>query len=201
MKTKFTTVKNTIIFFFTIEQTDSKWTKYCNIKALYKTHGVYLYKKSNYFQCGCINKWRSGDFSIETRLYTFRSFCFLKPSQEKVVLYFLYEVISKLICMNVENSYNCLTKMSMRGDFKTRLVFLEAKAKASKGIQPGLYWKITWSSPINTFHWCTNILYWFCKMLWYCIILFILNQFSQLWIKEKNNNNFTSLNILYSSML
>ena len=41
-------------------------TKYCNIKAFYKTHGVYSYNQWNYFQRGCMDKWQSGDFSMQT---------------------------------------------------------------------------------------------------------------------------------------
>ena len=41
----------------------------------------------------------------------------------------------------------------------------------------------------------------FCKMLWYCSTLFILNQFSQLWIKEKKKNNiFTGLNVFFNAL-
>ena len=35
----------------------------------------------NYFQCSCIDKRRSGDISLQTRLYTFRSFSLLINSE------------------------------------------------------------------------------------------------------------------------
>ena len=39
---KFKTVKILLLFlWFTIDWTDSKWTKYCNIKAFYKIRRVY----------------------------------------------------------------------------------------------------------------------------------------------------------------
>ena len=31
-----------LLFLFTTDGTDSKWTKYCNIKAFYKTRGVFI---------------------------------------------------------------------------------------------------------------------------------------------------------------
>ena len=31
-----------------------------------KNHGVYSYNQWNYFQRGCMDKWRSGDFSMQT---------------------------------------------------------------------------------------------------------------------------------------
>ena len=37
----------------------------CHIKAFNKTHGVYSYNGWNCFQHGCMDKWRSGDFSIQ----------------------------------------------------------------------------------------------------------------------------------------
>ena len=47
---------------------------------------------------------------------------------------------------------------------------------------------------------CTNILYGFCKMLWYCNILFILNRSGQLWIKQtKNNNTFYCFKCIHQS--
>ena len=70
------------------------------------------------------------------------------------------------------------------------------EAKASKCIQPGLYWKNYLTAAYlyirteNSSTGCTNILRGFCKMLWYCSILFILNQSRQLWIKQKKNNTF-----------
>ena len=49
---------------------------------------------------------------------------------------------------------------------------------------------------------CTSIVHHgFCKMLWYCSILFILNQSGQLWIKEKNNNSFTGLNKFFKTFI
>ena len=42
--------------------------KYFNIKAFYKTHGVYLYKQWNYFLRGYMDNWRSGDFRSESFL-------------------------------------------------------------------------------------------------------------------------------------
>ena len=36
------------------------------MKAFYKTHGIYLYNQWNYFQRECMDKWRSGDFSLQT---------------------------------------------------------------------------------------------------------------------------------------
>ena len=51
---------------FTTDRADSKWTKYCNIKSFYKIRGVYSYNQWNYFQRRCMDKWRSGDFSLQT---------------------------------------------------------------------------------------------------------------------------------------
>ena len=74
MKNKFSIVKICFIFlWFTFNQTDSKWTKYCNIKAFNKTHGVYSYNQWNYFQRRCMDKRRSGDFSIQTWCIPFAS--------------------------------------------------------------------------------------------------------------------------------
>ena len=63
----FKTVKILSFFsLFTIGRTDSKWTKYCNFKAFCKFRKVYSHNQWNYFQRGCMDKWRSGDFSIQT---------------------------------------------------------------------------------------------------------------------------------------
>ena len=51
---------------FKFGRTDSKWTKYCIIKAFYKSPGVFSFNQWNYFQRGCIDQWQSGDFSIQT---------------------------------------------------------------------------------------------------------------------------------------
>ena len=40
-------------------------TKFCNIKAFYKTPQSIFDNQWNYFQRGCMHKWRSGDFSIQ----------------------------------------------------------------------------------------------------------------------------------------
>ena len=36
------------------------------MKSFYKIHGVYSNNQWNYFQRGCMDKWRSGDFTIQT---------------------------------------------------------------------------------------------------------------------------------------
>ena len=43
------------------------------ISKHYKTRGVYPFNQWNYFQRGYIDKRRSGDFSRQTRMFTFRS--------------------------------------------------------------------------------------------------------------------------------
>ena len=45
-------------------------------KAFYKTNGAYSYNQWNYFQGGCMDKWRSGDFSIQTRCIPLEAFAF-----------------------------------------------------------------------------------------------------------------------------
>ena len=52
-----------MLFFFDSQLTAQiqNKTKYCDIKGFYKTHNQW-----NYFQRGCMDKWRSGDFSIQT---------------------------------------------------------------------------------------------------------------------------------------
>ena len=75
LKNIFTTVKNIVLCFFDLQLTGQIQNEQ-NIKAFYKIRGVYLYDQWNYFQRGCIDQWRSSDFSIQTRLYTFRSFHF-----------------------------------------------------------------------------------------------------------------------------
>ena len=63
---KYKTVQILLFFlWFTVDRTDSKWPKY-NIKAFYKTRGLYSYNQWNYLQRGCMDKWRSGDFSLQT---------------------------------------------------------------------------------------------------------------------------------------
>ena len=63
---------------FTTDRTDSKWTNIAISKHFYKTRGVFSFNQWNYFQRGCIDKRRSSDCSIQTRLYIFRSFRFQK---------------------------------------------------------------------------------------------------------------------------
>ena len=36
------------------------------VELFYKTHGIYSYNQWNYFQRGCMDKWRSDDFLIQT---------------------------------------------------------------------------------------------------------------------------------------
>ena len=69
-KPMFKALKNTFKYYFFFESQLTRLiqnkTKYCNIKAFYKTHSVYSYNQWNYFLRGCMEKWRSGDFSIQT---------------------------------------------------------------------------------------------------------------------------------------
>ena len=90
LKNSFKIVKSIVIFFvwFTTDGTDSKWTKYCNIKAFYKTRGVYSYNQRNYFQRGCIDKRRSGDFSALGTNYYISTFTLLHWSK-------LYQVVHR----------------------------------------------------------------------------------------------------------
>ena len=75
------TSKNIIIFYFDSQLTGQIQNKnkillnikefyktdgVYNIKEFYKTDGVYSYNQWDYFQRGCMDKWRSGDFSIQT---------------------------------------------------------------------------------------------------------------------------------------
>ena len=67
----FKPAKNIAIFFFDSQLTGliQNKTKYCNIKAFYKTHGIYSYNQWNYFQLGCMDKWRSCDISNKPGAY------------------------------------------------------------------------------------------------------------------------------------
>ena len=48
---------------------------------------------------------------------------------------------------------------------------------------------------------CMNILHGFCKMLWYCSILFILNHSGQMWIKQqKVKILFTVINVFCKAL-
>ena len=79
MKNKLSTVKNIVIFIYNccyfylqLSVLIQHKTKYCNIKAFYQSR-VGSYNQWNYFQLRCIDKRWSGDFSVRTGLYTFRS--------------------------------------------------------------------------------------------------------------------------------
>ena len=89
-KNKFTTVKNIVVFFLWF-LTDSEWTKYCNMKSIfYKTRGVYKCNQWNYFQRGCMDKWRSGDFSIQTWCIILEAFASKAPHSE---------ILKRFLCM------------------------------------------------------------------------------------------------------
>ena len=75
LKNKFTNIKNIVIFIYNWQDRfKMNKIKYCNIKAFYKTRGEFSYHQWNYLQRGYIDIRRSGDISIQIRLYTFRSF-------------------------------------------------------------------------------------------------------------------------------
>ena len=101
----------------------------------------------------------------------------------------------------LQNSTNVNAKISL---FLYTNVVLESKA--SKGIQPGLYWKITCPPLIYTsalkivplvVRYTPRVL----ENALICSILFILNQSGQLKIKEKNNNIFFAVVNLFFKAL
>ena len=77
--------------------------KYCIIKTFYKTR--YWYNRWNYFQHGCMDKWRSGDFSLIKALIKrhVRSeslklwIIHLKPVKIVLVLFFNSQLLIRLI--------------------------------------------------------------------------------------------------------
>ena len=102
-KRKFKALKNTFkpvkycYFFFDSQLTGliQNKTKYCNIKVFYKTQGVYSYNYWNYFQQAYMDKWRSGDFSIQTCCIPLEAFTF------KNITHLIYLLDSPLIIIKV----------------------------------------------------------------------------------------------------
>ena len=58
-----------------------------------KTHGVYSYKQCNYFQRGCMDKWRSGEFSIQTWCIPLEAFASRK--RNKIQLHTVDRFVSR----------------------------------------------------------------------------------------------------------
>ena len=75
LKNKFQTVKILYLFLFHNWPDRFKMNKILQYQSILQNpRSIYSYIQWNYFQRGCIDKRRTGDFPIQTRLYTFRSF-------------------------------------------------------------------------------------------------------------------------------
>ena len=57
-----------IFLWYTIDRADSKQNKILHYESILQNSRVYThsYNQWNYFQRGCMDKWQSGDFSIQT---------------------------------------------------------------------------------------------------------------------------------------
>ena len=80
-------------------------TKYCNINAWCMYTRVYSYNQWNYFQRGCMDKWWSSDFSIQTRCIPFEAFA----SKNNLILQYFVHFESVWSIMNQRKSYNTFT--------------------------------------------------------------------------------------------
>ena len=70
---------------------------------------------------------------------------------------------------------------------------------------PGMFWKMTWpplihASAVKIVPLVVRIHHGFCKMIWYCSILFYFESFRSIMNQRKHNNFFTGLNVFLRAL-